>query len=90
LPVGDEIWVNQLRIPLWHFWRLLRDSFRASFDRDPFVGGTDLRIIRALLGHESSRTTEIYAHMVGHHLTKIESPFDRLWEEPGRGLACAG
>jgi site-specific recombinase XerD len=42
--------------------------------------GTDLRYIQSLLGHESSRTTELYAHVTKRGMEKIMSPLDRLPE----------
>ncbi len=38
----------------------------------------NLRFIQELLGHTSSRTTEIYTHVSEKNLQKIVSPFDRL------------
>lgn len=40
--------------------------------------GTDLRYIQLLLGHKSSRTTEIYTHVSNQALQNIRSPFDDL------------
>lgn len=40
--------------------------------------GTDIRYIQTLLGHKSSRTTEIYTHVSNQVLQNIRSPFDDL------------
>jgi integrase/recombinase XerD len=40
--------------------------------------GTDLRFIQELLGHSSSKTTEIYTHVSIKSIQKIRSPFDDL------------
>jgi integrase/recombinase XerD len=61
-----------IRKPVTLHW--LRHSYATHL----LESGTDLRYIQEILGHKSSRTTEIYTHVSTRSLQQIKSPFEDL------------
>ena len=53
-------------------------SLRHIYATHLLEGGTDLRYIQELLGHSSSKTTEIYTHVSKKAIQNIKSPIDDI------------
>jgi integrase/recombinase XerD len=72
LALKSNLLKTSIKKPVTLHW--LRHSYATHL----LENGTDLRYIQELLGHNSSRTTEIYTHVSSQSLQRITSPFDNL------------
>jgi site-specific recombinase XerD len=57
-------------------------SLRHSFATHLLEQGVDLQYIQELLGHASSKTTEIYTHVAANKIVEIRSPITGLLRLP--------
>ena len=62
--------INKLVTP-----HILRHSFATHL----LESGTDLRYIQTLLGHNSTKTTELYTEVAIHNIRTIKNPLDSLF-----------
>ncbi|MEI8226302.1 MAG: tyrosine-type recombinase/integrase [Bacteroidota bacterium] len=66
------IYLAGIKKPVTLHW--LRHSYATHLHES----GVDIRYIQEILGHRSSRTTEIYTHVSARSIQLIRSPFDDL------------
>ena len=53
-------------------------SLRHAYATHLLEGGTELRYIKELLGHQSLKTTLIYTHVSIRNIRNLQSPLDKL------------
>ena len=76
----DKGFYKPTNISYIHLKDLRIHSLCHSFATHLLEQGVDLRYIQELLGHASSKTTEIYTHVAAHRIIAIRSPIAGLLE----------
>jgi site-specific recombinase XerD len=66
--------------------RVTMHGLRHAFATHMLEGGTDIRVIQALLGHASIRSTMRYTQVSQKHVGRITSPLDILGTDKARVL----
>jgi site-specific recombinase XerD len=61
--------------------RVTPRSLRHAFATHLVEHGTNLRVVQALLGHQSLNTTALYTHLAKSWLSEVKSPLDSLKEK---------
>lgn len=67
--------------------RVTPRSLRHAFATHLVEGGTNLRVVQALLGHQSLNTTAVYVHLAKTWLHEVKSPLDSLKDKGTRPKA---
>lgn len=63
--------------------RIYPHLLRHSFATHLIEQGTDLKIVKELMGHNNIKTTEMYVHIADTFKCNIKSPLDDILEEDG-------
>jgi integrase/recombinase XerD len=66
--------------------RVTLHTLRHSLATHLLEAGNDIRVIQALLGHGSIRSTQRYTQVSNKHVARVQSPLDILGKDKGRVL----
>ena len=61
--------------------RIYPHLMRHSFATHLLEQGTDIKIVKELMGHNNIKTTEMYVHIADTYMSKVKSPLDDILEE---------
>ena len=64
--------------------RIYPHLLRHSFATHLIEQGTDLKIVKELMGHNNIKTTEMYVHIADTYMSHVKSPLDDILEEDGK------
>ncbi len=56
-------------------------TLRHSYASHLLEAGTDIRVIKEILGHKTIKTTQIYTHISSANIKSVKSPFDNILYE---------
>lgn len=67
--------------------RVTAHTLRHSFATHIISNGGNLFVLKEILGHSSSKTTEIYIHLNDQDINSIENPLDKILKDAENGVA---
>lgn len=66
--------------------RVSAHTLRHSFATHIISNGGNVYLLKEILGHESTKTTQIYVHLNDSDINSIENPLDRIMKDAEKGL----
>lgn len=66
--------------------RATAHTLRHSFATHIISNGGNVFMLKEILGHHSTKTTQIYVHLNDQDINSIENPLDRIMKDAGKSL----